>query len=239
MKKLLLSLIIGFLLIPSAYADTLTVYPSSSTGGSTVDGYASRNTVDQTFAAIIAGAGNAVDNTTANAIAVAVGSSSTTNQFKDVRRYIATFDTSDLTASVEITEAVLSLRGTGKANALGSDAIHICAATPASNTVLVNADYGQLGSTSFANIAYASWSTTAYNDFTLDANGEANISKTGISRFGSRMGWDIGGTFGGAWASNDYTFFQFYTADQTGTTNDPKLSVIYSVSSPSQVIIFE
>jgi hypothetical protein len=45
--------------------------------------------------------------------------------------------------------------------------MHIVAATPAATNNVVDADFDQVGSTSFANIAYASIAA-GYNDFTLD-----------------------------------------------------------------------
>jgi len=75
--------------------------------------------------------------------------------------------------------------------------IDIYTSTPAINTSLVAGDYQQIGSTSQtgAPISYADWSTTGYNDFTLDAVGLGNINKTGISKFGVRnANYDVSGS---------------------------------------------
>jgi hypothetical protein len=139
------------------------------------------------------------------------------------------FDTSLLTSSANISSAVFSVYGTDKANGLGSPDYDVVASTPASNTTLAAADYGQLGTTVFASVAYASYDTAGYNGFSLDTNGIANVSKTGVSKFGARLSWDTDGSFGGSWGSAQGTRFNSNTADATGTTNDPKLVVTYTI----------
>ena len=74
------------------------------------------------------------------------------------------------------------------------------------------------------------WSTSAYNDFTLNATGISNVSKTGVSKFGLRNPeYDVANSApanpGGAVQN---TLVCHYDADRTGTTNDPKLTVVHS-----------
>lgn len=68
-----------------------------------------------------------------------------------------------------------------------------------------------------------------YNNFTLDANGIANVSLTGISKFWTRLNWDTDNSFGGTWSSNKSSYYNSYLADQTGTSNDPKLTITYTL----------
>lgn len=211
---------------------TLTSFPDPSTGATTVDGNVERGGVDQTFAAIRVGAGTLVDNA-AGLTSTSVNCSTTSNQFKQIDRSIFTFDTSSITAGATISNAVFSIWGNDKGNQIGSYALHVAGATPASNNVLVAADYSQCQTTSFANIAYASISATnvAYNDFTLNASGIANISKTGISKFSLQFSWDIlNDTTGLTWISNGVSYFNGDMADTAGTSNDPKLVVTYSTT---------
>ena len=95
----------------------------------------------------------------------------------------------------------------------------------------MNGDYDSLGTTVFATISYASYSTTAYNDFSLDANGIANIDIVNVNstEFGTRLTWDTTGTFGGVWSSGLNSNFSSSFADAAGTTQDPKLVVIFSL----------
>jgi hypothetical protein len=139
------------------------------------------------------------------------------------------FDTSSIGSGKIVSAATLSLFGTTKANALGDPSIDIVSSSPASNTTLAASDYGNLGSTSFANIAYASWSTSGYNDFSLNAGGISNISLTGVSKFGSRLGWDTANSFTGTWAGASTSALRCNQADASGTANDPKLVVTYSL----------
>lgn len=140
---------------------------------------------------------------------------------------IYTFSTSTIGAGSTISDATLSLFGTAKTNALGSPDLHLAGATPAADNTLASSDYPNVQATSFGNVTYANWSTTAYNDVTLDANGIANVNKTGISRFSARTDWDINNSFTGVWASAALSNLTHNTADAAGTANDPKLVVTY------------
>jgi len=143
-----------------------------------------------------------------------------------IYRNFVLFDTSALTSAATISASVLSLAGDTKTNAdAGLLTTHIVASTPAATNDITTADYDQLGSTSFANIVYASISTGGtYNAFTLDSNGIANISKTGISKFGIKTDGDLNNN-----APSGQNQIEFSSADNTGTSIDPKLVVTYTV----------
>jgi hypothetical protein len=209
--------------------DTLTAYPVAG-ANTPVDGYAFRGAVDETWANIRAGAGTTASDTSADNYFVYLGASSTTNQWSDLVRSFLLFDTSPLTAAVTISAATLSLFGTAKSSTFSTNPnIHINATTPAATNTIATSDYSNIGGTSFANILYDNWSITAYNDFTLDASGQANISKTGISKFGARSNWDINDS-PPTWGTGYVGKINGYYADQAGTTNDPKLVVTYTLS---------
>lgn len=222
--------------LPSFGFDTLTVYPDASSGWTTVDGNVERSWVNQTFWNIRSGAGTGADVSGTDDDVAALRASTTSNQFQRLARGIYTFDTSPLTASAVISATVFGSYGWDLVTSLwASFEVDIVGSTPASNNNLVSADYGQLGSTVFASIARASlnavnwWGWGGYNNFTLDSNGIANVSLTGISRFGSRLNWDTDNSFWGSWSSNASSYYNSYLADQTGTTNDPKLVITYTL----------
>lgn len=211
---------------PLIFLDTATFNPASG-ANSPVDGRAARNGVNQTFANIRAGAGVSANNT-ASSDGPYLFSTGTTDQYDTLIRFFTLFNTATLTADATISAAVISFYGSDKANGNGSPAFHVAAATPAANDSIAASDYGNVGSTSFGNVAYASYSTSAYNDITLDANGRANISKTGISKFSEQLSWDIlNDTTGLVWAGGAESYTLFNTAD--AVSNNPKLVVTYTL----------
>ncbi len=143
-----------------------------------------------------------------------------------MRRYIWLFDTSSISATDSVSSVTLSIYGTAKANGLGSPDLDIVSSNPASNTTLANADYlyTNFGTTVYGSVAYASYSTTGYNDITLTTD---SVTKAGITKLGGRNSWDTDNSFTGTWVSGDVSYMQAYSADQTGTSNDPKLTVTY------------
>ncbi len=205
--------------------DTLTVYPDAGTGGDSVDGYVDRSVASETFSTLRSGAGVNVD--TIHTLEVYLRASSTTDQYNLLERIIATFKTSSLTSGATISAASISFYGTLKGNTLGSPDFHICASTPAADNNLSSTDYSQLGSTSFGSVSYASFNTSGYNDITLNASGISNISKTGVSKFGARISWDILNSLTGAtWSSGTYA--RFFATDSDYGSNKPKLVVTYT-----------
>lgn len=216
--------------------DTLTVYPAAG-ANSPVDGMVGRNSVDESFATIIAGAGNEADATGSTYVPIVwIGCSGTLNQFEKLRRAIILFDTSALTANATISAAVLSLWGSSKSDdaVAITPNVDIYTSTPAANNALANADYGQLGSVSQTGspITYANFvgNETQYNAFTFDATGRGNISKTGISKFGTRnANYDVAAVQP-TWTINTTHALQASMADVAGTSNDPKLVVTYTTT---------
>lgn len=202
---------------------TLTVYSDAGDPGSTTCDGVIRYLSSATWAeARDAASGNDISATATSAILV----QSTWGGVYYVGRGFFLFDASALTAAANISSAVISFAASaaGVTNA-DTTAAHIVSCTPASNTTLELADYSQIGATSFASMNLSSWVDTdgTYNDFTLDANGIANISKTGISKFATRNSRDLNDS-----AATGINALQCYYADQTGTTKDPKLVITYS-----------
>ena len=207
---------------------TSTFYPS-------LDGRTYRHAVDETFATLLVGAGTGATYADTTSPAGEIGSSTTTNQFNQLVRAMFLFDTSAIPDTDGIDSAVLSLYCSSKSNLLSGEgsansAIVLMASTPASNSELVAADHTQYGTTEFGRTGIQSGiSTAAYTDITLNVSGEADISKTGISKFGTKYGWDFDATSTGlTWASNVLQNIKIYNSEQTGTDKDPKLVVVHS-----------
>ena len=78
---------------------------------------------------------------------------------------------------------------------------------------------------------YANYSISGYNDFTLNANGIAAISKTGISKFSARnANYDVAAS-SPPWVDSGLSSLYFYMAEQ-GTGYKPKLVVTYDTLTP-------
>lgn len=214
--------------------DPVTVYyPDANVETTTVDGIVRRNAVDETWATIQAGAGtSASPSTTADKDAF-LQASEVTNQYQELRRGIYLFDTSSISSSANIISTAFSLYGTNKWNGLGAPTLVVVSSTPASNTDLVTGDFAQLGTTTLGSIAYASYSTTAYNDISIL---KSSLTVGGITKLGTRLEWDRSGSFTGVWKSNatgGYSGFRPAFADDTGIDTDPKLIVTWTYNKGS------
>lgn len=215
-----------------------TYYPDAGSGSTTVDGYVGRGGVSESWSSIR----NHTDgNGTATAgdpdVAAMLEASVTTDEWATLTRGFFTFDSSALTASATISAAVFSIYGSSKADTLGTStsqgSILVVSSNPALSNTLGNADYDQIGSTSFGSKTYANYSASAYNDFTMNASGISNVSKTGISKFAVRIGADFFDSTP-TWSSGASIILEARFADATGTTNDPKLVVTYTLPSATR-----
>jgi hypothetical protein len=211
---------------------TLTAYPDAHTETTSVDGYVGIAVADDTFSNIRPGTGTgnrAEDNGASFSIAY-IWANSTTNHYQVMRCGIILFDTSDLTSEASIDSAILSLYKVSGGDGFGRNTVGIVGSTPASNTELAVTDYANLGTTRYAtDILITDITTNAYNDWTLNATGISNISKTAVTKLGTRSGRDIDNS-APTWGSGTVTWTDISSADQTGTAEDPKLVVTYSVA---------
>lgn len=145
-------------------------------------------------------------------------------------RVFTMFDTSSI-GTDSISSATLSFFGTSKGTA-GTSAYNyraLVGATCAATNNLSTSDYSTFGTTKFStDIDNATWNTAGYNDYVLNASGISAINKTGVTNaFCCQMGFDYDNfSFDGA--NDTYSYQRAYSADQTGTSNDPKLVVVHA-----------
>ena len=199
----------------------LTVYPDAGTGGNSVDGHMFKTAATWALARDATSGGGPSE----SGGTLIVASQEETGEFTIFRAF-ATFDTSPIGAGATITAVVLSLFGTG--TAVGNPTVHCIESTQASDNALVAADYDNIGSTSFANVS--SWSDIAYNVFTLSAAGRAIIDLTGVSKYSIREGHDQDNSEPGV---ADVFSATMFSADEAGTTKDPKLVITYTPPAPA------
>lgn len=212
---------------------TLTVYPDSDPESVTVDGYVARwqsPCPAFTWADVHDNTGTTV--TDSNTIIVAQTDACATN-WRGLFRSIILFDTSSIPDSATISSATWSGYVTTK-DASPDEAMVIAGSAPASNTSLVAGDY-LYSSTNFGTAAYSAtkmasaFTLNAYNDFSLNSNGIAAISKTGVTKLAFLLEKDrtnVEPTHPGR--EETATDIRMSSADVVGTTQDPKLVVEYS-----------
>lgn len=211
--------------------DSLTAYPDpGSPGTTTCDGSAYRAGVDEAFGTVRNGSGTGAYALATTDTTPELAASTTSNQFARLQRGLFGFDTSALGASAVLSAAVLSQWFTGVSTGLGDTTVEVTAGPTAANTTLASGDYQTIGRTSYATgVSISAITTGAYTDFTFDATGRAAVQKTGITKLATQLGWDLSGSFGGSWSASATTAGTVSFADQTGSSNDPKLEITYTV----------
>jgi len=153
----------------------------------------------------------------------------------EIGRGFFLFDTSGLPDTDNIESATLSLYVLAKQNVEddGNDYIRVVTTTPASNTAITTADYDQVGTTSQTNdIDLGNITTSSYNTFTLNSTGLSNIIVDGITKFGTREGHDVVNSAPTVISGGNGNQISVSTAEESGTSQDPKLIVVHAQPAP-------
>lgn len=215
---------------------TTTVYPDPSIETTTVDGAVGMNSGSWTTSH------NATTGTFADDSSVYIGANIGIGIYPGqyIDRGFMLFDTSSI-GSDTIDSAVLSIADYGNTLSnqnTGADNIYfIVDSSPASNTALVTADFDQSGDAidnptrlsgtiAGTSISTGTSGTPVYNDFTLNATGEAAINGSGVSKFGMRIGYDDTAAKLAAYNNR----WLPASAERSGTGGDPKLVVVHTAS---------
>lgn len=209
---------------------TLTAYPAAGSNAP-FDGRLLRDGDDSTWATIRGETTANYNSDSETSLNVQLYSTATTDHWARMYRILFGFTTSSI-GTDEIDSATFSVYGTNSIDNY-SQSVVLDHRIPASNSGTTDTDYNATGwdnsDNATSRITIPSWDTSGYNDFTLNATGESNINKSGYSWYGLRFSGDVDDEEP-AWQSQTVAYVSFYTADNSGTTNDPKLVVEHSAA---------
>lgn len=210
----------------------LTTYPDAHPETTTVDGDCNSFAVGGTWASVRDGTGIGV--TDSNSIAnIAITSDGT--GWSSVARSFFLFDLTSSKFGV-ISAAVLYLYGSTKTDTLSIlPSYGIVTSNPSSNTSLVATDFSTLGSTLLAStVSYSNFSLSNYNEFVLSV-GLLTLVNT-ILKLGARESTYDLANIEPSFTANNASRIYVFTADETGTSKDPKLIVSFSQLGNSVVL---
>jgi hypothetical protein len=219
----------GFHLIKEAFATNL---PSNAGG----DGMAYKAPGAGTFAGSRAADGNQLDNSSNSALVL----TSTDNQYYLSRSFFPV-DTSSIGAGTVTSASFFFKILTDRfdsSNDASNSFIDLIQTTQQNSTSLAMSDYQRgtgetLGAT---HVRILDLSTSAYNEYTLNSSGLSWINTSGYTLFGFREGHDTNNVSPGTAGSGKYNYVYIMTTEQTGTSNDPYLSVTYTEAGGATVV---
>jgi len=225
----------GTNIIHGKIGNTTSVFFPAAGANDPVDGYTIQNNETWTTAHDAADGSSADD--TGVAVEQLVQHIVSTNLWH-IKRGLYLFDTSTIDAGDSIDSATFSAYGATQNDTINdaNSFLALVQSSPASNTSITTADYDQFGTTTggTANVDLTTWSTSAYNDFTLNPTGLTWIGKgiDGRTRLGLREGHDLNNSPWTPGGSNEFEEGQAIAADNIGTSQDPKLVVEHSGPAP-------
>jgi hypothetical protein len=209
-------------------AQTVNIYCDASSGGTTVDGFAQRTGVSETWAQLHSGAGlSSYDNINYND--VGFGSSYLSQRFTGMARIIMTYSLAGIPAGSLINWAKYRVRCFRKYDTFGyNPGLCVYQSNPSYDNNVVNADYQHLYSVELSNIIYYSQlSTSGWNEFTLNEAGLALLVPGQICRLGMREAKFDGPNVPPTWKSSKAAYFQLYSRENSSSYR-PYLQVNYS-----------
>lgn len=215
----------------------LAVYPDAHPESVSVDGDVGQRGANVTWATLLGGGGSIFSDSAISAAVIHIDSDSDTNRWDGIWRGIFLFDTSELTINARIVSAILSLYGSEESGEEKTDElgitpnVNIYGSAPASDTALANGDFDSLGAIPFCDtpITYANWVNGAYNNFALNAAGLVAISKTGITKLGTRnVAYDVDEAVPN-WTADKKSYLYCYQAEGDADKR-PKLTIVYALS---------
>ena len=188
------------------------------------------------WATIRGGAGNNYDDWSTTAT-TQIKAATTTDNWQNVGKGIFTFDTSALPDTDHISDADFEFVATSKADTLSAgQSVSMVTSAPATATALESGDFDSLGTTLQApslTISSITANSSTFNTFSLSATGRGSISKTGITKFGTRIATDVSDAEP-AWSSGGTARVVMATADEDlSGDRRPKLTVTHSASGGS------
>jgi len=219
-------------LTPTSLMLTSTlVHPDPHAESTSVDGGFNQEGNDTW--ANIRGAASATAADSAVALGTYVGDWNNAGGYRWCYRSAWLFDTSGLsgdTVDSGIFSVKLSSIPLVEDLLLTNKSMRLVTCAPASNTALVNGDYDSFTTTANAtDVTVVSGVDETYSNFTLNATGEGNVDASGITKFGLRHTADALDEEPFDGGSDDYNGWNgIHTADASGTSNDPKLSIQHS-----------
>jgi len=212
---------------------TTSFYPDPNPETTSVDGFTVRippGGLGEGWATIRNGAGT-TPNDSSSFTTTGWGAHNVSNEWRNIYRSVFLFDTTPVDTGSTISAATLGVYLSSRNTPTDTDAtkreLRVVSSSPASNTALVAADYGTFGTTTLGSIAFASTTVGAMNTITLNGTGISHVTKGGISKFGTRIGADIDNT-APTWGSFDQGKYDLSTAEASGTSNDPTLTLTYN-----------
>lgn len=218
-----------------------TFFSDKHTETDTHDAYLAHDTdpTNNTWATFRGGAGTgASDNSTALIAKITHGDAGA-NWITFMRAQML-YDTSDI-GTDEISAARWESVGIDKRDDF-TISVSLVSSDPASNTAGVAGDYDAVGSTEFAVrvVSELTADSSAYQTWTLNTDGIAAISKTGITKLGLKVTEDLGNSEpGDSGVRYDHSQWKCFSADETeGGEARPRLVVTHASAFTPKAIMF-
>jgi hypothetical protein len=210
-----------------------------------VDGWVGRDDLGggrESWATIRSGSGNLNGAGDVDGYCIDINNYGSETNFKDNRRGIFMFDTSDIPSGATINSVTFSLYVVSHgSHHTGVIKLVICTVAPTSESAIENSDYNiaKWNFTRLAtDVAISAITNGQYNDFVLNTAGKANINKGGITKIGIVTDCDADNSDPG----NDTSYttdMNVAYVENTDANKRPKLTIDYTSGDTQHAKMFQ
>jgi len=226
--RIILCLLLLLLMVGTVSADTL-IYKIAAIAD---DGYVAELT-DSSWQTMRDAAGDTFRTDTGTTYdPIRLLATTTSNEYNENRRGVLLFNTSTIPDDAIIGSSDFAVCGAGgKATALGSPDIVLVGFSYIAGTAISEELYNNFNTNRLAtDIPIGSWSTSNWNNWTLNTEGKNYINKTGATPLMLMNSWDYSNSSTGiTWSSANKTTILWRDRSTSITTNIPTLTVVYSL----------
>jgi PKD repeat protein len=157
------------------------------------------------------------------------GTANVSGQYSEHWRGLITFNTVAIPANANITSAIVSVYGRHQLNELGTVNFAIIDANPSSKSAYAMEDYNKTTFIRMApDISYASFTEDAWNNFTLNPQGRAYITKAGLTTFMVTHSADVDNS-PLTWKNNSLSAFEIRGVNYSAGALKPFITINYDL----------
>jgi len=153
------------------------------------------------------------------------------NKWRGIQRTIHLFDTTAILANWHLVKVTLSIYGTGSYDDIPmSPTLNVFEVNPANLDKVVMADYDKFEAYPLSNYPHtiASYNTSGFNDFVLNAAGRSRIVKGGITPLGLREATADAPNIEPVWSDSNASGFDWVSSFDSDSSKHAYLTIVYT-----------
>lgn len=218
---------------------TIITYPATGSGGTSCDAHVTKTATLSTWDQILSGDGTATNAIDSGVYLCRLTTNVLSGFYDLMSRSFISFSTSSIGNGNLVSSADLGVKISAKSTGLANTQSALVSCQQWIGNSISNSDYSNFSRELMSDtiLDESSLTINSYSYFSLNGAGLANINTGGLSKFATLLYNDYLYSETDIAANSSY-YIIAYSADQTGTSSDPKLTVTHFPTNPKAFLMF-